>query len=117
MTKVRWFVVVFVLILTALATAGILLYSRGVDYGPMTGGSMVGVIVFKVDVPAGTDLDQLIKDDQLTVIEIPYDAVIEGAVTSVDQLSHRRNTVAILAGEQIVVGRLKAERDSSGPGV
>ena len=116
MTKVRWVVVVFVLILASLATAGMLLYSRGVD-GLKTGPSMVAVIVFEVDVPAGTDLDQLIKNDQLRLIEIPHDAVIDGAVTSVDQLRHRRNTVAILAGEQILVSRLKAERDSSGPGV
>jgi hypothetical protein len=41
--------------------------------------------------------------------------VIDGAVISVDQLRHRRDAVAILAGEQIPVSRLKieAERDRS----
>jgi Flp pilus assembly protein CpaB len=68
-----------------------------------------------VDIPAGTDLNELIKNDQLRLIEIPQNAVVDGAVTSVDVLKDRRNTVAILAGEQIVAGRLKivAERHSS----
>jgi Flp pilus assembly protein CpaB len=112
-TKGRWLIVVAV-ILATLATAGVLLYDRGVDYLPKTG-SMVTVTVFEVDVPAGTDLDQLIKNDQLRLIEIPHDAVIDGAVISVDQLRHRRDAVAILAGEQIPVSRLKieAERDRS----
>ena len=65
------------------------------------------VIVSKVDIPARTDLDQLIKDDQFRAIEVPQDAVVGGAVTSIDQLSHRRTRVAILAGEQILVARIK----------
>jgi Flp pilus assembly protein CpaB len=53
----------------------------------------------------------LINDDQLRIIQVPPDAVVDGAVTSVDQLEHRRNTVAIQAGEQIPTGRLKNEAD------
>jgi Flp pilus assembly protein CpaB len=79
------------------------------------GGPMVGVVVSKVDIPAGTDMDWLIKDDQFRFILVLQDAVVEGAVASVDQLSHRRTRVAILAGEPILAGWLKngAERDSS----
>jgi hypothetical protein len=65
----------------------------------------------EVDVPAGTDLDQLIKNLQLRLIETRLDAVVDGAVTSVDQLRHRRNTVVILAGEQNPVGRHKIEAE------
>jgi hypothetical protein len=50
--------------LATLATAWVgLSYDRGVDYGIQTGPPLVALTVFNVDVPAGTDLDQLIKDD------------------------------------------------------
>lgn len=111
MTKGRWLVAA-ALILATLAIAWVgLYYDRGVDYDPKIGGPLVALTVFNVDVPASTDLDQLIKDDQLRIIQVPPDAVVDGAVTSVDQLEHRRNTVAIQAGEQIPTGRLKNEAD------
>jgi hypothetical protein len=97
-------VVVSVLILATLATAGVFMYARGV---PDTGESMVMVVVSKVDIPARTDLDQMIKDDQFRAIQVPDSVVVNGAVTSIDQLSHRRTRVAILAGEQIPVARIK----------
>ncbi len=111
-TKGRGLVVFLALILTTLVTAGILLYSRPV-HEPT--GSMVTVLVSKVDIPARTDLDQLIKDSRFKLILVPLDVVDDGTVTSVNQLSHRRTRVAIQAGEPILAGRLKneAERDSS----
>jgi hypothetical protein len=113
-TKGRWLGVVSALILV-LATAGVLLYSRGVRHPVGNGGSMVMVIVSKVDIPARTDLDQMIKADQFRAILVPESVVVNGAITSIDQLSHRRTRVAILAGEQILVARIKAyERDGSG---
>ena len=112
-TRGRGLVVVLALILTALATVGVLLYSRPV-HGPLLAGPRV-VLVSKVDIPARTDLDQLIKDDQFKLIWVPLDVVDDGTVTSVNQLSHRRTRVVILAGEPILAGWLKngAERDSS----
>jgi len=112
-TTGRGIVVVLALILTALATAGVLLYSRPV-HGPPLARPLV-VVVSEVDIRAGTDLDQLIKGDQFRLIQVPLDVVDDGTVTSVDQLSHRHTRVAILAGEPILAGWLKngAERDSS----
>ena len=103
------------LILAALATVGVVLYSRGVDYGPKIGGTMVSVVVPEVDIPAGTDLNELIRGDQFRLIEIPEAAVVDGAVTSMNQLTQRLTRVAILAGEQIPAGWLttRAERASS----
>jgi Flp pilus assembly protein CpaB len=76
---------------------------------------IVAVVVFDVDIPAGTDLDQVIRNDQLEIVQVRSDVVVDGTVTSVDQLEHRRTRVAILAGEPILAGWLKneAERDSS----
>ena len=105
--KGRGLVVFLALILATLATAGVFMYSRGVQEEAKTGGTMAQVVVSKVDVPARTDLDQLIKDDQFRITLLPESAIVDGAVTSIDQLSHRRTRVAILAGEQIPVARIK----------
>lgn len=62
--KGRSLVVVLGLILATLATVGVLAMPAGFDDDVDHGRPMVGVLVSKVDIPAGTDMDQLIKDDQ-----------------------------------------------------
>jgi len=104
--KGRGLVVFLALILATLATAGVFMYSRGVQEEAKTGGTMAQVVVSKVDVPARTDLDQLIKDDQFKIIQVPESVVVDGAVTSLDQLAGKSNSVAILAGEQIPGARI-----------
>jgi len=104
--KGRGLVVFLALILATLATAGVFMYSRGVQEEAKTGGTMAQVVVSKVDVPARTDLDQLIKDDQFKIIQVPEGVVVDGAVTSLDQLAGKSNSVAILAGEQIPGARI-----------
>jgi pilus assembly protein CpaB len=104
--KGRGLVVFLALILATLATAGVFMYSRGVQEEANTGGTTVQVVVSKVDLPARTDLDQLIKDDQFRIIQVPASVVVDGAVTSVDQLAGKNNSVAILAGEQIPSARI-----------
>jgi pilus assembly protein CpaB len=104
--KGRGLVVFLALILATLATAGVFMYSRGVQEEAKSGGTMVQVVVSKVDVPARTNLDQLIKDDQFRIIQVPETVVVDGAVTSLDQLAGKSNGVAILAGEQIPVARI-----------
>jgi pilus assembly protein CpaB len=104
--KGRGLVVFLALILATLATAGVFMYSRGVEEEAKTGGTMVQVVVSKVDLPARTDLDQLIKDDEFKIIQVPESVVVDGAVTSVDQLAGKNNSVAILAGEQIPSARI-----------
>jgi pilus assembly protein CpaB len=107
--KGRGLVVVLALILATVATAGVFLYARGLQEDAQTGGTMVAVVVSKVDIPARTELDQLVKDDQFRFIEVPQDAVVGGAVTSLDQLKGKSNAVPILAGEQIPVARISGE--------
>jgi pilus assembly protein CpaB len=104
--KGRGLVVFLALILATLATAGVFMYSRGVKEDVQTGGTMVPVVVTKVDIPARSDMDQLIKDDQFRIIQVPASVVVDGAVTSVDQLAGKNNSVAILAGEQIPAARI-----------
>ena len=107
--KGRGLVVFLALILATLATAGVFMYSRGVKDQANTGGTMVQVVVSKVDLPARSDLDQLIKDDQFKIVQVPADVVVSGAVTSVDQLAGKSNVEAILAGEQIPTARISGD--------
>jgi hypothetical protein len=65
--KGRRLVVVLGLILATLATVGVLAMPAGFDDDVDHGRPMVGVVVSKVDIPAGTDMDRLIKDDQFRV--------------------------------------------------
>jgi pilus assembly protein CpaB len=104
--KGRGLVVFLALILATLATAGVFMYSRGVQEEAKTGGTMAQVVVSKVDLPARTDLDQMIKDDQFKIIQVPVGVVVDGAITSVDQLAGKSNSEAILAGEQIPAARI-----------
>jgi pilus assembly protein CpaB len=104
--KGRGLVVALALILATLATAGVFLYSRGVQEEANKAGTLVPVVVSKVDIPARTDMNTLIEDDQFRIIEVPETAKVDGAVTSVDQLADKNNAVAILAGEQIPEARI-----------
>ena len=107
--KGRGLVVVLALVLATLATAGVFLYARGVKEEAKTGGTLVPVVVSKVDIAANSDLNALIDDKSFKELEVPKNAVVAGAVTSVDQLRDKRNSVAILAGEQIPLARIGGE--------
>src|SRR6266540_1509649 len=114
--KGRGLVVFLALILATLATAGVFMYTRGAKQGQGTG-TEVQVVVSKVDVAARTDMDQLIKDDQFRTIEVPESVVVDGAVTSVDQLAGKSNSVPILAGEQIPVARISGNVPGGAVGI
>jgi Flp pilus assembly protein CpaB len=104
----RGVVVVLALILATIATAGVFLYSRGVRQEAIKGGDLQDVIVSKVDIAANTDLDELIAAGQFELLQVPVDAVVNGAVTDLSQLRGRRNSAFILAGEQIPLSRVEA---------
>jgi Flp pilus assembly protein CpaB len=106
--KRRGVVVVLALVPVALLTAGVVLYSRGVDGRPPYGEPMVPVVVSKVDIPCGADLTEWIKDDQFRIIRIQREAVIvDHPVTSIDQLRDWHNSLGIFAGEQIRADAIK----------
>ena len=107
--KGRGLVVFLALVLATLATVGVFLYANGVKEEAKSGGEQVAVVVSKEDIPANTNLNVLIEQDQFRIIQVPEVAVVEGAVTSVDQLRDKTNSLAILAGEQIPVARIQGE--------
>jgi len=110
----RGLVVVLALILATLATVGVFLYSRGVKQNAIEGGDLRTVVVSKVNIPANTDLNQLIRDGQFTTLELPDDAVIDNAVTQVSQLQNQRNSVFIFANEQIPIARVRGNQVPGG---
>jgi Flp pilus assembly protein CpaB len=110
----RSLVVVLALILATLATVGVFLYARGVKEDAKTGGDLVTVVVAKDDIPANTDLNTVIADDGFTTLDIPQDALVEDAVTDVNQLKNRRNSVFIVAGEQIPLSRVEGGKVPGG---
>lgn len=105
--KSRGVVVVMALILATIATAGVFLYSRGVKQEAIKGGDLQDVIVSKVDIPANTEMDELIAAQQFELLQVPQDAVVQGAVTDLAQLRGRRNSAFIIAGEQIPISRVE----------
>jgi Flp pilus assembly protein CpaB len=103
----RGLVVVLALILATLATAGVFLYSRGVKENAVEGGDLRDVVVSAVDIPANSDLNAFIRDDQFKVIQVPEDTLIDDPVTQVSQLQNQRNSVYIFSNEQIPVARIR----------
>jgi Flp pilus assembly protein CpaB len=109
-TKRTWLevlVVVPLLIVAALGTVGVYVLSHRVDLDPYSGPRMAVVVVSEVDIPAGTDLNELIKDDQFKVIQVPEINVVDSALTSIDQLKGTQSRVRILTGEQIPASRIE----------
>jgi len=107
--KGRGLVVVLALVLATLATAGVFLYAQGVKEEAKTTGTLVPVVVSKMDIPANSDLNALIEQEKFKLLEVPRNALVAGAVTSIEQLQNKRNSVAILAGEQIPLARIQGE--------
>ena len=107
--RARGLVVVLALILAVAATVGVFLYARGVKEEARTGGVLTSVIVSEVNIPANSDLNAFISDQQFVTLDIPTDAVVQNAVKSISQLQDKRNSVPIFANEQIPISRIQGE--------
>ncbi len=103
----RGLVVVLALILATIATAGVFLYSRGVKQEAIQGGDLQDVIVSKVDIAANADLDRLLSEGSFQIIQVPSEALVEGAVSDLSQLRGRTTSAYIFAGEQIPESRIQ----------
>lgn len=115
--KSRSLVVAGALLLAFLATAGVFLYINNVKQSAETGGALTTVLVASADIPAGTELNPLVDQGAFEQRQIPSDAVVQGAVTSVGQLRDRSAAVPVLAGEQIPLSRLSGTEEKLPGGV
>src|SRR5688500_17440168 len=68
---------------------------------------LVSVVVSEQDVPAGTDLDELIAQGSISKRSVPRSALVRGAVLQLEGLKGRETSAAIAAGEQSTTARLR----------
>jgi Flp pilus assembly protein CpaB len=102
----RGLVVAIAVILAVVAAGAVVLYTNGVKEDATTGGTLAAVIVSTQDIPANTSLDPLIEQGVFSEIQVPIDAVVDGAIIDSAQLAGQTTSQAILANEQISERRL-----------
>jgi Flp pilus assembly protein CpaB len=112
--KSRGLVVGIAAVLTVAAALFVFLYTKGVKQEAATGGSLSTVIVAKQDIPANTPLDPLIQQGVFSQLQVPHDAVVQGAITDPAQLRGLTTTAPILANEQIPASRLDTGQAPAG---
>jgi pilus assembly protein CpaB len=94
-------VVAVALVLAALAAGAVILYTNGVKKEAVSGGELTTVIVATTEIPANTALNPLISGGGFKELAVPTDAVVDGAITNLDELKGRTTTAPLLANEQI----------------
>ncbi|MDP9297333.1 MAG: SAF domain-containing protein, partial [Actinomycetota bacterium] len=97
----RGLVVAIAVVLAIVAAAAVILYTNGVKNNAVTAGAAADVVVASQNIAANTNLNPLIDQGAFNTIRVPSDAVVEGAVTDVNQLRDQTTTQPILANEQI----------------
>ena len=110
----RGLVVAIAVILAIAAAGAVILYTKGVKQDAVSGGALAVVVVSSQDIPANTDLNPLLNDGVFSELQVPTDAVIDGAVTSLDELKGQTSTAPILANEQISPARLSSGEAAPG---
>jgi pilus assembly protein CpaB len=103
----RGLVVAIAIVLAVVAAAAVILYTNQVRENAL-GDESGTVVVATQDIPAGTQLDQLIEQGVFVTIRVPADARVEGAVTTLQQLAGQTTTAPVLAREQIPASRLSS---------
>jgi len=103
-------------LLASSATLAVFLYVNGVkQQAGVTGTASVSVIVSDRDLPAGSDLDELMAEGAFKVMRVPQEAQVRGAVGDLSELKGRVTRSPILEGEQITTARLQGS-DQALPG-
>lgn len=103
----RGLVVAIAVVLAVLAAAGVIVYTNNLK-DSVTEENTTAVVVSKSDIPANTPLGPLVDAETFTIINVPNAAVVQGAVTSIDELRTETATAPIFANEQIPVDRLSS---------
>lgn len=102
----RGLVVAIAVVLAVAAAAAVVLYTQGVKETAEQGGELTTVIVASQTIDANQPLDPLIEQGIFTELDIPRDALVEGAVTDLSQMEGATTTTTVLANEQISSSRL-----------
>jgi len=110
----RGLVVAIAVVLAIAAAGAVILYTKGVKQDAVSGGALSVVLVSTQDIPANTNLNPLIDQGVFTQLQVPTDAVVDGAVTSLDELTGQTTTSPVLANEQISTARLSSGEAAPG---
>jgi pilus assembly protein CpaB len=102
----RGLVVAIAIVLAVGAAAAVVLYTQGVKEEAKEGGALTTVIVATQEIPANQRLDPLIEQGLFAEIDVPANALVGGAVTTLTELEGATTTTPILANEQISTSRL-----------
>jgi Flp pilus assembly protein CpaB len=105
---------VITLLFAAAAAAGVFLFMKNVRQDAQKPQTTVDVLVSVQDIPAGTELDTLIDQNDFVTQSVPSNLVIQGVITDVYQLQGQRTAYPILAGEQISAARLAGPLQAAG---
>ncbi len=101
----RGLVVAIAVVLAVLAAVGVIVYTSSVKK-TASEENTTPVIVANQDIPPNSALDPLIAANAFRELAVPKEGVVEGAVTSIDQLSGLTSSAAILQNEQIPLARV-----------
>ena len=112
--KSRGVVALLAVIMAAIATMAVFLYIQGVRKEARTGGGGVAIIVAEQDIPAGTELNDLIEEGAFSNQTLPQDQVVVGAVSSLEDLRDQKTSSPILEGEQVSTARLQGSTELPG---
>lgn len=110
----RGLVVALAVLLAVAAAAAVVLYTNGVKKAAETGGNLTTVIVATQDIPANTSLDALIESGGFKELNVPADAVVDGAVKSLSELRGQTTTAPIVANEQLAASNLSSGEQVQG---
>ena len=110
----RGFVIGLALLLAVAATAAVAIYVRNVEESSEAAETQVQVIVAKQDIIAGENLDELLSRGAFQTESVTEDSLVDGAVTSLDELEGKTTSSPIVEGEQITTARLEGSGELPG---
>jgi Flp pilus assembly protein CpaB len=100
-------VVAIAVVLAVLAAVGVIVYTNQVRT-EVTEQDTVAVVVANQDIAANTNLDPLIDQGVFEFVRVPEDALVAGAVTTVEELQGETTVAPVFAREQIPTTRLSS---------
>ncbi len=110
----RGLVVALAVLLAVAAAGAVVLYTNGVKKAAESGGSLTTVIVATQDIPANTNLNDLVESGGFKELAVPADAVVDGAITSLTELRGQTTTAPIVANEQLTSSNLSSGEQVAG---
>jgi Flp pilus assembly protein CpaB len=103
--KSRGLVVAIAVVLAVLAAAGVIVYTNNLEKS-VTEEATTLVVVARQDIAANTPLGPLVDAEAFTQIRVPNTAVVDGAITSIEELRGEVSAAPIFRNEQIPANRL-----------